>query len=119
VAELVSFASWSLPARERGLKLGNRRHRLLRRSSLPARERGLKQSFVKHRLKALVSLPARERGLKQLPIYLLDWYDCAIATPRSQRGKLVFIDARAALARTSGVGLCSFDCSQNCMNLGF
>ena len=57
---------WSLPARERGLKL-LLRHRTERQvESLPARERGLKLTHEEAVIRAKESLPARERGLKHI-----------------------------------------------------
>ena len=54
----------SLPARERGLKLGMAKDVDWLKVSLPARERGLKRHGELFELKQNKSLPARERGLK-------------------------------------------------------
>ena len=54
----------SLPARERGLKLGGENALAYVPASLPARERGLKRPCAAATWRLATSLPARERGLK-------------------------------------------------------
>ena len=56
---------WSLPTRERGLKLKVRVTNVDAAQSLPTRERGLKLRVFSLCLIALASLPTRERGLKR------------------------------------------------------
>ena len=72
----VKLDAWSLPVRERGLKLLISENPIARIGSLPVRERGLKPSRLGRCNRYTQSLPVRERGLKQIMLYDDDEMKC-------------------------------------------